>query len=316
MNAVAVEGLTKRFAGNVALDRVSFTVAPGELFGFIGPDGAGKTTLFRILVTLLEPDAGRASVLGRDVVKDFRALRMRVGYMPGRFSLYPDLSVEENLRFFASVFGTTIAAERARIAPIYSQLEPFKERRAAALSGGMKQKLALCCALVHRPEILILDEPTTGVDAVSRREFWELLGELKQGGLNVVVSTPYMDEARRCDRIALIHHGRLLAVDTPAGIVRAFDRPLLGVRARERFKALLALRGYAHAHGVYPFGEVIHYTDQRKDAPADALAADVRAFLAANGFADASAEPIEPTVEDSFIARTASSGEQLEDGAA
>jgi ABC-2 type transport system ATP-binding protein len=316
MNAVAVEGLTKRFAGSVALDRVSFTVAPGELFGFIGPDGAGKTTLFRILVTLLEPDAGRATVLGRDVVKEFRALRERVGYMPGRFSLYPDLSVEENLRFFASVFGTTIDAERARIAPIYSQLEPFKARRAAALSGGMKQKLALCCALVHRPEILILDEPTTGVDAVSRREFWELLGELKQGGLNVVVSTPYMDEARRCDRIALIHRGRLLAVDTPAGIVRAFDRPLLGVRARERFKALLALRAYQHAHSVYPFGEVIHYTDQRKDAATGTLAADVRAFLAAKGFDDASAEPIEPTVEDSFIARTASSGEQLEDGAA
>jgi drug efflux transport system ATP-binding protein len=316
MNAVAVEGLTKRFAGSVALDRVSFTVAPGELFGFIGPDGAGKTSLFRILVTLLEPDAGRASVLGRDVVKEFRALRARVGYMPGRFSLYPDLSVEENLRFFASVFGTTIDAERARIAPIYSQLEPFRTRRAAALSGGMKQKLALCCALVHRPEILILDEPTTGVDAVSRREFWELLGELKQGGLNVVVSTPYMDEARRCDRIALIHHGRLLAVDTPAGIVRAFDRPLLGVRARERFKALLALRAYEHAHSVYPFGEVIHYTDQRKSAPIETLAADVRAFLAAKGFADASVELIEPTVEDSFIAATASSGEQLEDGAA
>ena len=276
MNAVAVEGLTKKFAGSVALDRVSFTVAPGELFGFIGPDGAGKTTLFRILVTLLEPDAGRASVLGRDVVKEFRALRQRVGYMPGRFSLYPDLSVEENLRFFASVFGTTIDAERARIAPIYSQLEPFKTRRAAALSGGMKQKLALCCALVHRPEILILDEPTTGVDAVSRREFWELLGELKQGGLNVVVSTPYMDEARRCDRIALIHRGRLLAVDTPAGIVRAFDRPLLGVRARERFKALLALRAYQHAHSVYPFGEVIHYTDQRTNVPTETLAADVR----------------------------------------
>jgi len=316
MNAVAVEGLTKKFGGSVALDRVSFTVAPGELFGFIGPDGAGKTTLFRILVTLLEPDAGRASVLGRDVVKEFRALRQRVGYMPGRFSLYPDLSVEENLRFFASVFGTTIDAERTRIAPIYSQLEPFKTRRAAALSGGMKQKLALCCALVHRPEILVLDEPTTGVDAVSRREFWELLGELQQGGLNVVVSTPYMDEARRCDRIALIHRGRLLAVDTPAGIVRAFDRPLLGVRARERFKALLALRDYQHSHSVYPFGEVIHYTDQRTNATTETLAADVRAFLAAKGFADAAAEPIEPTVEDSFIARTASSGEPLENGAA
>jgi drug efflux transport system ATP-binding protein len=305
MNAVAVEGLTKRFAGSVALDRVSFTVAPGELFGFIGPDGAGKTTLFRILVTLLEPDAGRALVLGRDVVKEFRALRARVGYMPGRFSLYPDLSVEENLRFFASVFGTTIDAERARIAPIYSQLEPFRARRASALSGGMKQKLALCCALVHRPEILILDEPTTGVDAVSRREFWELLGELKQGGLNVVVSTPYMDEATRCDRIALMHGGRLLAVDTPAGVSASYDRPLFGVRVQARYNALLALRAYPHAQGVYPFGEVIHVTDARRDTSPDVLEQDLRAYLVARGFADASVGLLAPTVEDAFIARTA-----------
>jgi ABC-type multidrug transport system ATPase subunit len=244
-------------------------------------------------------------VLGRDVVKDFRALRQRVGYMAGRFSLYPDLSVEENLRFFASVFGTTIEREYARIAPIYSQLEPFKTRRAAALSGGMKQKLALCCALVHRPEILILDEPTTGVDAVSRREFWELLGTLKHGGLTIVVSTPYMDEANRCDRIALIHGGRLLAVDTPGGIVGAFDRPLLGVRVRDRYKALLALREFDHAASVYPFGEVVHYTDRRTDAAPAQLATEVAAFLHARGFADAAVEQIEPTVEDSFIAHAA-----------
>src|SRR5215813_9294512 len=206
-DAVVADGLVKRFGGLTALDGVTFSIRSGELFGFIGPDGAGKTTLFRILTTLLLPDEGRAQVLGEDVVSRLWSLRTRIGYMPGRFSLYPDLSVEENLRFFASVFGTTIAAEHEQIAPIYTQLEPFRARRAAALSGGMKQKLALCCALVHRPEILILDEPTTGVDAVSRREFWELLGELKQGGLNVVVSTPYMDEARRCDRIALIHRG-------------------------------------------------------------------------------------------------------------
>ena len=324
MNAVAVEALVKTFpstslragGATTALDRVSFDVGAGELFGFIGPDGAGKTTLFRILVTLLEPDAGRATVLGRDVVKDYRALRQRVGYMAGRFSLYPDLSVEENLRFFASVFGTTIESEYARIAPIYSQLEPFKRRRAAALSGGMKQKLALCCALVHRPEILILDEPTTGVDAVSRREFWELLGTLKQGGLTIVVSTPYMDEANRCDRIALIHRAHLLAIDSPDAIIRAFDRPLLGVRARARYKALLALRQYEHAFSVYPFGDVIHYTDKRTDAPIEQLTAGVGAFLASHGFADASVERIQPTVEDSFIARTGSPDEELKAGAA
>lgn len=316
MNAVAVEALTKTFGATTALDRVSFDVGAGELFGFIGPDGGGKTTLFRILVTLLEPDTGRATVLGRDVVKEFRALRQRVGYMAGRFSLYPDLSVEENLRFFASVFGTTIESEHARIAPIYSQLEPFKDRRAAALSGGMKQKLALCCALVHRPEILILDEPTTGVDAVSRREFWELLGTLKQGGLTILVSTPYMDEANRCDRIALIHRGHLLAVDSPDGVIRAFDRPLLGVRASARYKALIALRQYEHANSVYPFGDVIHYTDRRMDAPLEQLTADVRTFLASQGFGDASVERIEPTVEDSFMARTGSPDEELKAGAA
>jgi ABC-type multidrug transport system ATPase subunit len=303
MNAVTVDRLVKTFGATGALDQVSFSVGSGELFGFIGPDGAGKTTLFRILVTLLEPDAGRATVLGRDVVKEFRPLRQRIGYMAGRFSLYPDLSVEENLRFFASVFGTTIEQERGRIAPIYSQLEPFKDRRAAALSGGMKQKLALCCALVHRPEILVLDEPTTGVDAVSRREFWELLATLKHGGLTIIVSTPYMDEATRCDRIALIHLGRLLGVDTPQGIVNGFDRPLLGIRAPDRYQALLALRGYDHAHSVYPFGEVIHYTDTRPQ-PADHLTGEVMAFLAAKGFGDAAVESIEPTVEDSFMART------------
>jgi ABC-2 type transport system ATP-binding protein len=243
-------------------------------------------------------------VLGLDPVRDYRALRQRVGYMAGRFSLYPDLSVLENLTFFASVFGTTIEREYEQIKPIYVQLEPFKERRAGALSGGMKQKLALCCALVHRPDILFLDEPTTGVDAVSRREFWDLLGRLKEQGLTTVVSTPYMDEATRCDRVALMHRGRLLVVDTPDGITGAFDRPLLGVRAKDRYKALLALRQYEHAHSAYPFGEVIHYSDARGDAPVERIAADVTTFLAAKGFADATVEPLTPTVEDSFIART------------
>ena len=305
-DVIRVDSITKAFGSTVALDNVSFGVDEGELFGFIGPDGGGKTTLFRILVSLLVPDSGRATVLGLDVVRGFRALRQRVGYMAGRFSLYPDLSVEENLTFFASVFGTTVEREYEQIKPIYSQLEPFKDRRAAALSGGMKQKLALCCALVHRPDILFLDEPTTGVDAVSRREFWDLLAVLKQGGLTTVVSTPYMDEATRCDRIALIHRGRLLGVDTPAGIVASFGRPLVGVRASDRYKALVALRGYQHAASVFPFGDVIHYTDDRDGVPAERIAHDVSAFLAANGFSGASAAPLEPTVEDVFIARTAS----------
>jgi ABC-2 type transport system ATP-binding protein len=305
-DAVKVESLVKRFGPTVALDDVSFAVATGELFGFVGPDGGGKTTLFRILVSLLVPDSGRGTVLGLDIVRDFRALRQRVGYMAGRFSLYPDLSVEENLTFFASVFGTTVAREYEQIKPIYSQLEPFKDRRAAALSGGMKQKLALCCALVHRPDILFLDEPTTGVDAVSRREFWDLLGSMKRGGLTTVVSTPYMDEATRCDRIALMHRGKLLGVDTPAGISGGFGRPLVGIHASDRYKALLALRAYEHAHSVYPFGEVMHYTDARLDMPAERIASDVEGFLVARGFRDVTAAPLTPTVEDTFIARTAS----------
>jgi ABC-2 type transport system ATP-binding protein len=316
MSAVVAEALEKSFGATRALDRVSFAIEPGELFGFIGPDGAGKTTLFRILVTLLEPDAGRASVLGSDVISGYRALRQRIGYMAGRFSLYPDLSVEENLRFFAAVFGTTFERERARIAPIYSQLEPFRSRRAAALSGGMKQKLALCCALVHRPDILVLDEPTTGVDSVSRLEFWQLLGTLKQAGLTIAVSTPYMDEANRCDRVALIHRGRLLAVDTPRGVISAFDRPLLGVRAHDRYQALLALRGYEHANTAYPFGDVIHYTDKRIDMAPEPLVKDLTAFLASRGLSGASVERIEPTVEDSFIAYTGSPDHELAAGAA
>jgi ABC-type multidrug transport system ATPase subunit len=302
-DAVVADRLEKRFGSTVALTGLSFSVAQAELFGFVGPDGGGKTTLFRILSTLLVPERGRARVLGRDVVNEMWDLRRRIGYMPGRFSLYPDLSVDENLRFFASVFGTTVERERANIAPIYSQLEAFQDRRAAALSGGMKQKLALCCALVHRPEILFLDEPTTGVDAVSRREFWDLLAQLKASGMTIVVSTPYMDEADRCDRVALIQGGRLLAVDTPQAIARSFDRPLLAITAARRYPALLALRQSAHAHAVYPFGDTLHYVDARMGEPPAAIASELRAFLASRGFAGATVEPAPPTVEDSFIAR-------------
>jgi len=301
--AVVADTLEKTFGATVALGGVSFEISTAEIFGFIGPDGAGKTTLFRILSTLMLPDRGAARVLGCDVVRDLWTLRRRVGYMPGRFSLYPDLSVDENLHFFAAVFGTTVAREYEQIAPIYSQLEPFRDRRAGALSGGMKQKLALCCALVHRPEVLFLDEPTTGVDAVSRREFWDLLGRLKAGGLTIVVSTPYMDEADRCDRVALIQRGRLLALDAPHAIARGFGRPLFAVRADRRYESLLALRRLPHTQQVYPFGESLHYTDARDDAPPDRIQRDVEDFLRREGFADVHVALTEPTVEDTFMAR-------------
>lgn len=302
-DAVVVSGMVKRFGATTALDGVTCSISAGELFGFIGPDGAGKTTLFRILATLLAPDRGTATLLGEDVVRGLRSLRSRIGYMAGRFSLYGDLSVEENLRFFASVFGTSIERERDRVAPIYVQLEPFKDRRAAALSGGMKQKLALCCALVHRPEVLLLDEPTTGVDAVSRREFWDLLGDLKRGGLTIVVSTPYMDEANRCDRVALIQRGTLLAVDTPAAIARSFDRPLLGVQTPHQYRVLRAIRNYPHVRTIYPFGERLHFTDARPDVTAGDAAQELQAFLAKNGIDEARIAPIDAGVEDVFMQR-------------
>lgn len=307
-DAVVIERVTKRFGDTIAVDGVSLSISAGELFGFIGPDGAGKTTLFRMLATLLIPDGGRARVLDRDVIADLWELRRRIGYMPGRFSLYPDLSVAENLDFFASVFGTSPAAGYERIAPIYSQLEPFADRRAGALSGGMKQKLALCCALVHRPEMLLLDEPTTGVDAVSRREFWDLLARIKGPGLTVVVSTPYMDEANRCDRVALLQRGRILAIDTPRAITASFDRPLVAVRAAERYQVLRVLESHPTVHSVFPFGETLHYTDRRADASADQVVAEVRSFLTGKGYPTADVSVAAPTIEDVFMARMRRSG--------
>jgi ABC-2 type transport system ATP-binding protein len=302
MTAVEVRGVSRRFGATLALDDVSFDVSDGELFGLVGPDGAGKSTLFRILTTLIVPDAGSARVLGWDVVKDLWEIRARVGYMPGTFSLYPDLTVEENLQFFAAVFGTTIARGYDLIAPIYRQIEPFRTRRADALSGGMKQKLALSCALVHRPDLLLLDEPTTGVDAVSRREFWDQLGALRASGLTIVVSTPYMDEALRCDRVALVQEGRILEVDAPADISARFPLPLFAVGAANRYGALLALREFGHTHSVFPFGEVMHYADRRADVPAGRIADEVRAFLASRGHAGAVVAPIAAGIEDSFMA--------------
>jgi len=300
--AVQVTTLEKAFGPVQALRGISFDVEPGELFGFIGPDGAGKSTLFRILTTLLVPTAGEARVLGLDPVKELWKLRTRVGYMPGRFSLYPDLTVRENLTFFAQVFGTTIREQYELIRPIYSQIEPFAERRAGALSGGMKQKLALCCALVHRPDILFLDEPTTGVDAVSRREFWDLLGVLRQGGLTIVVSTPYMDEADRCDRVALIQTGRLLRVAAPAAVGAAYEGPLFRVRGADRFRLIQALRAYPNARFVFPFGDSLHYTDARTGADAAAIRADVGRYLSAEGFGEVAMEPIDAGIEDAFMA--------------
>ena len=261
MNPIVADGVTKRFGEVVAVDGMSFDVSQGEIFGLVGPDGGGKTTLFRILTTLLVPDHGSARVLGLDVVRDLWKIRARIGYMPGRFSLYPDLTVQENLEFFAAVFGTTVKDGYAIIEPIYRQIEPFRGRRASALSGGMKQKLALSCALVHRPEVLFLDEPTTGVDAVSRREFWDLLHDLKSSGLTMLVATPYMDEAGRCDRVALMQEGRVLAIDAPARIGERFPGPLFSVRGSNRYQMLQALRDYPHAASVSPFGGELHYSD-------------------------------------------------------
>ena len=296
--ALLVAGVGKRFGKVQALREINFAVGEGELFGLIGADGAGKTTLIRILVTLLLADEGRSELLGLDVVGSYRELRQRIGYMPGKFSLYPDLSVEENLRFFASVFGTTVEKNYELIREIYSQLEPFKTRRAGKLSGGMKQKLALSCALVHRPEVLFLDEPTTGVDAVSRKEFWQMLDRLRAQGMTILVSTPYMDEAVLCDRIAFMQEGRMLALDTPTGITTLFRKPLFAIRARETWRLLCVLRASPHAASVYAFGSALHYTDNRSSLRADELLA----ALQADGFTDVSVSVIQPGIEDTFIA--------------
>ncbi|GAB4043078.1 ABC transporter ATP-binding protein [Spirosoma jeollabukense] len=297
MDAIRINHISKAYGTTQAVQDVSFNVRPGELFGLIGPDGAGKTTLFKILVTLLRPDQGQATVAGRDVLQAFRSLRLHIGYMPGRFSLYPDLSVEENLSFFATVFGTSIATNYDLIKDIYSQLEPFKDRRAGALSGGMKQKLALCCALIHKPEVLFLDEPTTGVDAVSRKEFWDMLQLLKQRGLTILVSTPYMDEAGQCDRIALMQTGRILAVDTPAGVARLFAKPLFAVRATDTFRLIQDLRQAPFTETCYAFGEFLHLTTHEQTKPED-----IHHYLDQHRHEQVVVKPIQAGIEDSFMA--------------
>jgi len=289
-------GISKDFGATEALKDISFSVNESEIFGFIGPDGAGKTTLFRIITTLLLPDSGEMKVLGLDHKLGFKDLRKNIGYMPGRFSLYQDLSVEENLNFYATVFGTTVEENYELIADIYSHIEPFKKRLAGKLSGGMKQKLALSCALIHKPKLLVLDEPTTGVDAVSRAEFWTMLAKLREHNITIIVSTPYMDEAMKCDRVALIQNGKIMSVDTPEKIRKGFTRKLFMVKAAEKFKLITALRKYPETITAYPFGDSVHVTfseDRIKNSLFD--------YLSEAGIKNATAEETEAGIEDRFL---------------
>ena len=298
MEAVIVKDIVKTYAKGkkMAVNKVSFSVNHGEIFGLIGPDGAGKTSIFRILTTLLLPDSGTATIKGLDVVKNFEALRQRIGYMPGRFSLYEDLTVKENLSFFATLFNTTLAENYSLIREIYVQIEPFKDRRAGQLSGGMKQKLALCCALIHKPDILFLDEPTTGVDPVSRKEFWEMLKRLKEQQITIIVSTPYMDEAILCDRIALMLDGNLLSVDTPQNIMNSYPKPLFAIKAENMYHLLEVLKSYPQHGESYAFGEAAHFTFKDQADPAG-----LEQFLRAKGIQEIQIKDTPATIEDSFI---------------
>ncbi len=280
-----------------ALQGISFEVTKGELFGIIGPDGAGKTSLFRVLTTLLLAEGGNAKVDGLDVVKDYKEIRNRVGYMPGRFSLYQDLTVEENLEFFATIFKTTVDENYDLIKSIYSQIEPFKDRRAGKLSGGMKQKLALSCALIHRPSVLFLDEPTTGVDAVSRKEFWEMLKQLKEQGITILVSTPYMDEAGLCDRVALLQTGKILSINTPQGIIDEFKKPIMAVRASNMLHLLNDLKEFEQIEDAYPFGEY-HHAVMKKNFDEESL----KNYLLQRSNKEIELKRTEPDIEDCFIA--------------
>ncbi|WP_332021315.1 ABC transporter ATP-binding protein [Kaistella sp.] len=302
MKSIIVSNLTKTYgkgkAKILAVDDVSFDVNPGEIFGLIGPDGAGKTTIFRMLTTVLLPDSGSATVEGLDMVKKYKKIRRILGYMPGKFSLYQDLTVEENLNFFASIFNTTINENYHLIKDIYIQIETFKDRKAGALSGGMKQKLALCCALIHKPKVLFLDEPTTGVDPVSRKEFWEMLQRLKKQGITMVVATPYMDEASLCDRIALIQHGKILSIDTPEQISESFPDLLFEVKAGRTSAVLGALENLKQKKNVYAYGESVHLTVDRNGDFNTAILTD---YLKNEGFTDIEIKPVKASIEDSFI---------------
>ncbi len=289
-------GITKNFGTTKALEDISFSVNESEIFGFIGPDGAGKTTLFRIITTLMLPDKGEIKVLGMDGLTHYKELRKNIGYMPGRFSLYQDLSVEENLKFYATVFGTTVEENYDLISDIYSHIEPFKKRLAGKLSGGMKQKLALSCALIHKPRLLVLDEPTTGVDAVSRAEFWDMLKKLRQHNITIIVSTPYMDEAMRCDKVALIQGGKILAIDSPQKIRDGFSRKLFAVRSVEKYRLINALRDYNGTLTAYPFGDSVHVTFKN-----DNIDNSVYEYLLKAGISDVVIEESEAGIEDRFL---------------
>lgn len=294
---VKIEQISKSFANIEAVKSCNFEVKEGEMFGIIGPDGAGKTTLLRMITSLIVPDSGKISLWGLDPVADYKQVRHMIGYMPGKFSLYMDLTIEENLEFFATVFDTTIQENYHLIKDIYQQIEPFKKRPAGKLSGGMKQKLALSCALIHKPKLLILDEPTTGVDAVSRKEFWAMLQKLKAANITIIVSTPYMDEASLCDRIALMQNGEILTIETPEVIRNNFKKQLLGIKSSSFYKLITDLKLYPMMNSVYPFGEFLHYTDKADEVDLQAL----KGYLQENGHTEVVIEVIKPDIEDCFM---------------
>jgi len=296
-SAISCKSISKKYDTIEALKGVNFEVERGEIFGIIGPDGAGKTTLFRILTTLILADSGTASVDGFDVVTDYKEIRKRVGYMPGKFSLYQDLTVEENLNFFATVFNTTIEENYELIKDIYQQIEPFKNRRAGKLSGGMKQKLALSCALIHKPSVLFLDEPTTGVDPVSRKEFWGMLKNLKAQGITILVSTPYMDEASLCDRIALIQNGQFLKIDTPKNIVNQYENKLWAMQSDNMYKLLNDLRANELTSNCFAFGDKHHVSVSSEQLSINSL----KETLDKLGHTNIEIREIEPTIEDCFM---------------
>lgn len=295
--SISVQNISKSYKKLKAVDAVSFEVNSGELFALIGPDGAGKTTIFRILTTLLVADEGKATVAELDVVNDYKAIRNSVGYMPGKFSLYQDLTVEENLNFFATIFGTTIEENYELIEDIYVQIEPFKNRRAGALSGGMKQKLALCCALIHAPKVLFLDEPTTGVDPVSRKEFWQMLKRLQQKGITILVSTPYMDEASLCDRIALIQNGKVLKIDSPQKITSDYEKVIYDIQSKNTHGLIHDLKSYPSHYSVYAFGEFIHYIDKNFEFNPQ----DIVNYLEDKNHTDIVIRKAVTTIEDVFM---------------
>jgi ABC-type multidrug transport system ATPase subunit len=294
---IKINIISKNFGDVQALKEINLEIKDSELFGLIGPDGAGKSTLMRLMTTLYVPDRGEITMNGRDTVKNYKAIRKHVGYMPGRFSLYPDLSVEENLAFYASVFGSTIEENYDLVKDVYEQIAPFKKRLAGRLSGGMKQKLALSCALIHRPEILVLDEPTTGVDAVSRKEFWEMLKKVQKTGITIIVSTPYMDEASLCDRVALMQKGEVLKVDAPQAIMESFPKKLFAVKSENQFALLTDLKANEQVYSVFPFGQYMHVTLVDENGNIEELST----YLNESGHKHVEVKPTEAGIEDVFM---------------